>query len=109
MNSLTHKRIIEREVEGFGIRLNKLPPNLTFRKKVRATSSCLSHTSAHSFAQDKGGINFTHTIQPTKLDLETVKAILGEYKIHNADIVLKDDCSADELIDVIEGSRCVMN
>lgn len=55
--------------------------------------------------QDKGGINFTHTIQPTKLDFETIKAILGEYKIHNADIVLKEDSTADELIDVIEGSR----
>jgi ribosome-interacting GTPase 1 len=28
---LTHKRIIERELEGFGIRLNKKPPNITFK------------------------------------------------------------------------------
>ncbi|KAG6510245.1 hypothetical protein ZIOFF_028254 [Zingiber officinale] len=38
-------------------RLNKEPPNLTFRKK------------------DKGGINFTSTVTNTQLDLETVKAI----------------------------------
>jgi len=34
-----------------------------------------------------------------------VKAILGEYKIHNADINLRQDATVDELIDVIEGNR----
>ncbi|KAK1359375.1 hypothetical protein POM88_043849 [Heracleum sosnowskyi] len=41
---ITHKRLIEKELEGFGISLNKEPPNLTFRKK-----------------KEKGGINFTST------------------------------------------------
>lgn len=31
LKPLTHKRIIERELEGFGIRLNKTPPNITFK------------------------------------------------------------------------------
>ena len=31
--------------------------------------------------------------------------ILNEYRIHNADIVLKYDATADDLIDVIEGNR----
>ncbi|GAB2290498.1 hypothetical protein Dimus_024775, partial [Dionaea muscipula] len=84
---ITHKRLIEKELEGFGIRLNKEPPNLTFRKK------------------DKGGINFTSTVANTHLDLETVKAICSEYRIHNADITLRHDATADDLIDVIEGSR----
>jgi hypothetical protein len=35
MKPLTHKRIIERELEGFGIRLNKKPPNITFKKKEK--------------------------------------------------------------------------
>ncbi|KAH9669634.1 OBG-type G domain-containing protein [Citrus sinensis] len=87
---ITHKRLIEKELEGFGIRLNKQPPNLTFRKK------------------DKGGINFTSTVTNTNLDLETVKAICSEYRIHNADITLRYDATADDLIDVIEGSRIYM-
>ncbi|KAF2323807.1 hypothetical protein GH714_037177 [Hevea brasiliensis] len=87
---ITHKRLIEKELEGFGIRLNKEPPNLTFRKK------------------DKGGINFVSTVANTHLDLETVKAICSEYRIHNADITLKYDATADDLIDVIEGSRIYM-
>ncbi|GER48988.1 developmentally regulated GTP binding protein 1 [Striga asiatica] len=84
---ITHKRLIEKELEGFGIRLNKEPPNLTFRRK------------------DKGGLNLTSTVTNTHLDLETVKAICGEYRIHNADISLRYDATADDLIDVIEGSR----
>jgi len=77
----------QRELEGFGIRLNKEPPNLTFRRK------------------EKGGINFTSTVPTTHLDADTVKAICGEYKIHNADVCLRTDATADDLIDVIEGNR----
>lgn len=85
---ITHKRLIEKELEGFGIRLNKEPPNLTFRRK------------------DKGGISLTSTGGSyTSLDLDTVKSILSEYRIHNADVILRYDASADDLIDVIEGSR----
>ncbi|KAG6391493.1 hypothetical protein SASPL_149248 [Salvia splendens] len=87
---ITHKRLIEKELEGFGIRLNKEPPNLSFRRK------------------DKGGINLTSTVTNTNLDLDTVKAICGEYRIHNADISLRYDATADDLIDVIEGSRVYM-
>ena len=41
----------------------------------------------------------------SELDSETVKSILAEYKIHNADITLRGDCTADDLIDVVEGNR----
>ncbi|CAH2075981.1 unnamed protein product [Thlaspi arvense] len=81
---ITHKRLIEKELEGFGIRLNKEPPNLTFRKK------------------DKGGINLTSTVTTTHLDLDTVKAICSEYRMHNADITLRYDATADDLIDIWE-------
>lgn len=85
---MTHKKIIERELEGFGIRLNKEPPNILFKQK------------------DKGGIALAHAgVVPTHLDLKTVTAICKEYRISNADIMLKCDATVDELIDVIEGNR----
>ena len=87
MKPITHKKLIEHELEGFGIRLNKEEPKITFRKKER------------------GGINFSTTEKNGKLDLETVKAILSEYRIHNADVHLKFDASDEDLIDVIEGNR----
>ena len=41
----------------------------------------------------------------TELDLDIVKSILAEYRIHNADVTLRYDANADDLIDVIEGNR----
>ncbi|XP_053440112.1 developmentally-regulated GTP-binding protein 1-like [Nycticebus coucang] len=87
LKSLGHKKIIENELEGFGICLNSKPPNIGFKKK------------------DKGGINLTATCPQSELDAETVKSILAEYKIHNADVTLHSDATADDLIDVVEGSR----
>lgn len=49
----------------------------------------------------------THVTKVTQseLDLDLVKTILGEYRIHNADITLRQDATAEDLIDVIEGNR----
>ncbi len=40
-----------------------------------------------------------------QLDIDSVKAVLTEYRIHNADVILKEDATVDDLVDVIEGSR----
>ncbi|XP_065893126.1 developmentally-regulated GTP-binding protein 1-like isoform X2 [Dysidea avara] len=87
LKPLDHKRIIERELEGFGIRLNKTPPNIAFKKKER------------------GGINLTSVVPQSNLDLDSVKSVLAEYRIHNADITLRCDATVDDLIDVVEGNR----
>ena len=52
LKPISHKKLIEHELEGFGIRLNKQPPQISFRKK------------------EKGGITFTSAIQNARLDLE---------------------------------------
>lgn len=89
MKPLTHKRLIEKELFGFGMRLNKQPPNISFVKKP------------------KGGINFQSKCP--SITLETVKAILGEYRIHNADINIREPkCTTDDIIDVIEANRVYM-
>lgn len=44
-------------------------------------------------------------VTQSELDLDLVKTILGEYRIHNADITLRQDATAEDLIDVIEGNR----
>jgi ribosome-interacting GTPase 1 len=85
---MTHKKILERELNGFGIRLNQPPPEMTYRKK------------------EKGGISFINQMKdkPTHLDLETVTSILKEYKIHNAEITVRADVTIDEFIDVVQGN-----
>jgi len=87
LKPLQHKRLIEKELEGFGIRLNKSPPNIVFKKK------------------EKGGLNLQTMVPQSELDIDLVKTILSEYKIHNADITLRYDATADDLIDVVEGNR----
>lgn len=49
--------------------------------------------------------NFLIKVTQSELDLDTVKTILSEYRIHNADITLRYDATSDDLIDVIEGNR----
>ncbi|KAK2956218.1 putative GTP-binding protein [Blattamonas nauphoetae] len=87
LSPLTHKRIIETELEGFGIRLNKKPPHINMKKK------------------DKGGITIATTVKLTNLDEDTIRAICAEYRIRSADFNFHCDATADDLIDVIEGNR----
>jgi small GTP-binding protein len=81
---LTDKKVIEAELEGFGIRINKQPPNIVFRKK------------------DKGGISITNTVPLTHIDHDEIKAVMGEYKISSADIAIRCDATIDDLIDILE-------
>ena len=34
-----------------------------------------------------------------------IKSVCSEYRIHNADIYMREDCDVDDLVDGIEGSR----
>lgn len=93
--SLAMKRKIERELEGFGIRLNKRPPLIKVDRK------------------DRGGITFSIGIpggeELKNLSEALVTSILSEYKIHNADVTIQDaNVTVDDLIDVIEGNRVYM-
>ena len=81
---LTDKRVIENELEGFGIRINKSPPNIVLKKK------------------DKGGINITSTVPLSHIDHDEIKAVLNEYRMANADVAIRCDATVDDLIDIIE-------
>jgi uncharacterized protein len=88
LKPLGDKAIIEGELEGFGIRLNKKPPAILVRKK------------------DKGGIAITNTVPLTNIDHDEIKAVLSEYKISNADVAIREpNATADDLVDVVEGNR----
>ena len=54
MKPLGHKQIIEHELEGFGIRLNKKPPNIYFKQK------------------EKGGLALSVQCPQSELDKELV-------------------------------------
>ena len=78
------KGLLQNELEQVGLRLNQSPPDLTISKKAI------------------GGIKFNHTVPLTHLNEGLVKTILHEYRIHNADILVRCDATVDEFLDVVE-------
>merc|ERR1719221_890665 len=79
--------MLTQELENIGMRLNRLPPDI-------------------GFARTKGGgVRFNSTVPLTNFDKEQCQAVLNSYKIYNADVVCREDVTADDLIDVIEGNR----
>nr|ADD38304.1 Developmentally-regulated GTP-binding protein 2 [Lepeophtheirus salmonis] len=86
-----HKDLLERELHSVGIRLNESKPNIYFKQKKA------------------GGISFNSTLTLTKMDEKLCQMILHEYKIFNAEVLFREDCNADQFIDVILGNRIYMN
>ncbi|KAJ8102569.1 P-loop containing nucleoside triphosphate hydrolase protein [Lipomyces tetrasporus] len=82
------RAILERELESVGIRLNKDPPNIYFKVKKQ------------------GGLKFNATSPPKYLDEKIVGSILRDYKIHNAEILVRDEnVTVEDFIDVINASH----
>eukprot|EP01129_Flabellula_baltica_P005285 TRINITY_DN189_c0_g1_i2.p1 TRINITY_DN189_c0_g1~~TRINITY_DN189_c0_g1_i2.p1 ORF type:complete len:262 (-),score=64.30 TRINITY_DN189_c0_g1_i2:119-904(-) len=85
-----HREILEAELHSVGLRLNQNPPDIYFRRKPG------------------GGIKYSSTVQLTKLGSDparVVRNILHEYRIHNCEILLREDVTSDQIIDTIEGNR----
>lgn len=84
------RRLLEEELEAVGIRLNKQKPKIYYKPKKA------------------GGLKINSMVQLTRIDEKLVASILAEYKIFNAEVLFREDCNADELIDVIVGNRVYM-
>eukprot|EP01119_Soliformovum_irregulare_P016411 TRINITY_DN473_c0_g1_i1.p1 TRINITY_DN473_c0_g1~~TRINITY_DN473_c0_g1_i1.p1 ORF type:complete len:365 (+),score=104.72 TRINITY_DN473_c0_g1_i1:36-1130(+) len=84
------KKLLEAELETVGIRLNKQPPNIYFKVKAG------------------GGLSFNSTVPLTFLNEKMVRLILHEYKIFNAEVLVREDATVDEFIDIVEGNRSYM-
>ena len=89
-------------------RLNKRPPNISYKRKDKgginltcAVRSLIPLSSSLSLSLSL----FPPQVPQSNLDLEGVRSILSEYRIHNADITLRCDATADDLIDIVEGNR----
>src|SRR5881296_2094629 len=79
--------VLKHELNEMGIRVNQKPPDVTVNRA------------------NKGGVSITTTLKLTKLTPATVKGIMEAYGVSNGSIVIRDDISDDQLIDVLSGSR----
>lgn len=81
------RRLLEVELDSVGIRLNRRKPDVVFKRKTT------------------GGITINNTVKLTKTDERTIRTILASYKLHNCDVMIREDITTDEFIDVLIGNR----
>ena len=79
--------IIKKELHNANIRINELPPDITIKKSIR------------------GGLNVSSTKKLTKISIQTAKELLRGKGIVNANVVIREDVSPNQLIDFIMGNR----
>jgi len=86
----THQRLLTKELRACGIRLNQKAPDVSFVEKKGG----------------KGGVKITITCeQKSGLTEEIAFAMLKDYKIHCAHLVIRESITLDQLVDVIQGNR----
>ncbi|MDL2246444.1 GTP-binding protein [Methanobrevibacter sp. OttesenSCG-928-K11] len=82
-----HLDVILKELRNIGIRPNEKKPDVTVnRKKI-------------------GGVHVSSTVPLTHLDEKTIRSIINEYGMHNADILFRDDVTIDQFIDVLDRNK----
>jgi len=82
-----HHEAILKEIYETDIRLNQKKPYVKITKK------------------DKGGIAVGTTIKLTKTDKATIESVTKEFRISNADILIREDINIDQFIDILEGNK----
>lgn len=83
----TKDNFVYSELEAMGIRIDQKPPDVVITTKSR------------------GGVTVNATVPLTHLNQKTIESILGVYGMHNADVVIREDVTADQFIDTIVGNR----
>ena len=76
-----------RELHEIGIRLNTRPPNVSVNRS------------------SQGGLGITAACKLTHLTEPTIRAMMNIYKINHGSVIIREDITDDQLIDVIAGNR----
>jgi len=82
--------VLKRELEEADIKLNQQPPHITIARK------------------EKGGLNVASTVKLTKIEEKTILGILDEFRIINADVIIREDITPDQFIDFLEANKKYM-
>jgi small GTP-binding protein len=79
--------ILRKELHHAGFRLNQKPPAVQVMRK------------------SKGGIELSSTVKLTKISKEEIRSILGQFGVHNADVLIRDNITPEQLIDSMMKNR----
>jgi small GTP-binding protein len=83
----THLDVLVDELRQGGLRLNEKPADVVLSKANR------------------GGLTVSPTVKLTKIDEETIADICREWGYLNGTVVVREDITEDQLIDVLAGNR----
>jgi small GTP-binding protein len=79
--------VLIKELYDIGIRLNTRPPNVTINRA------------------SQGGLGITAACKLTHLTEPTIRAILNINKVNHGSVIIREDITDDQLIDLIVGNR----
>ena len=82
-----HLPIIIRELEQSAIRINRRPKDIAI------------------YNTERGGVDVQLTKKQTHLTAEEIAEIIKQFKVNNANVVIRDDITADDLVDHLSGNR----
>jgi len=82
-----HYKALLKEVYDSGIRINAEPPDVKIKKTM------------------KDGLKISKTLRLTHTNKETISAVLREFRINNADVVIRSNITIDEFIDCLEANK----
>ncbi|MFQ5474981.1 MAG: OBG GTPase family GTP-binding protein, partial [Candidatus Nanoarchaeia archaeon] len=82
-----HLPVLLKEIRDSGLRLDETFPYVKIKKTAR------------------GGVDLGSTVKLTHLTRETVVGILKEFRIMNAQVVIRQNVTADQFIDAIEANK----
>ncbi|TMI34053.1 TGS domain-containing protein [Candidatus Bathyarchaeota archaeon] len=80
-------QLLKNELHAMGIRIDQKPPDVVINRG------------------SKGGLALTTSVKLTKLTPATVKGIVEAYGISNGGILVREDVTDEQLIDVLTGNR----
>jgi hypothetical protein len=79
-------KVIEKELRNAGIMLNERPPDVKIKRKER------------------GGISVRSTVD-LSISEDEIKGVLEEYKVYNADVIIREDMTLERFIDSLAKNR----
>jgi hypothetical protein len=83
--------LLEKELFQAGVRLNQVPGEITIKKNF------------------KGGLKIKTIGKLTQMNLETIKEIVKQFHLINAELIISDDSNLDQLIDALSGNRVYLS
>ncbi len=82
-----HLPVIIRELEQSAIRINRRPKDINV------------------YYRERGGVNIQTTCKQTHMTEAQIEDIVRQFRINNADVVVREDISVDDLVDHLSGNR----